>query len=497
MLIGSYTSSYALVIGESKYPEGWSDIASVDADVEYVSSALEDQGFIVVVKKDLSSAAFKAAYEKFIEKYGHEEDARLLFYYVGHADKGCIIPTDTPSPGKDPVGFAKKAIPMESFETWAKTLTAKHALFVFDSCVSGSLFSPAAETAVDSVKLMDVSRLFITAAPSEAGMPERSVFRDHFLIGIGGEADLNGDGCVRGTELGAYLSDTVKKSTRNGQLPGCYKLRDQRFSGGDFLFSVPAEQPPSIGSMVFVRGGRFWMGEAIDLRRGLTMPDNPLTSVQLSSFLICRYEVTKDEYFGLKEGPFQPKRGGRPAYQMTWFEAVEFCNKLSEREGLQKVYTITDKNVTADFAATGFRLPTEAEWEYAARGGQAWKSQNFTYSGSDASDDVAWHTENSGDSPHPVGQKAPNALDLYDMSGNLWEWCWDWYQEDYYKGRRAYLLIDKYHVIDPPGPEEGGYRVKRGGGYRHVERNARTVYRFRWFPERSSNDCGFRVLRRF
>ena len=163
-----------------------------------------------------------------------------------------------------------------------------------------------------------------------------------------------------------------------------------------------------------------------------------------------------------------------PVENVTWFEAVEFCNKLSEREGFTKVYTINGDDVAADFSKNGYRLPTEAEWEYACRAGTT-----GDYNGDIG--DAAWDEANSYDRTHEVGKKAANAWKLHDMHGNVWEWCWDWY--------------GAYDDAKPKGPEEGYNRVSRGGGWIYEEEYLRSSYRGVSTPDDSDGVLGFRIVR--
>ena len=163
---------------------------------------------------------------------------------------------------------------------------------------------------------------------------------------------------------------------------------------------------------------------------------------------------------------------------MSWYDAVAFCNKLSEREGLSTVYKINGNNVTAELNTKGYRLPTEAEWEYVAKGGGASGSLavNAVYAGSANLADVAWYSGNSGYRTHPVGQKKPNALGLYDMAGNVWEWCWD--------------IFGNY----PSGSQRD--RVFRGGGWDGGVRGLRSANRLNNVPGNRIHSLGFRLARR-
>jgi formylglycine-generating enzyme required for sulfatase activity len=175
-------------------------------------------------------------------------------------------------------------------------------------------------------------------------------------------------------------------------------------------------------------------------------------------------EVTQAQYEAVMgTNPSHFKGATNPVEEVTWNDATEFCKKLSEK------------------TRQAVRLPTEAEWEYACRAGG-----NTGFSFGDADDrlgDYAWYRANSGDTTHPVAQKKPNAWGLYDMHGNVWEWCADWYG-DYPKGA----------VTDPQGPAAGTARVLRGGGWSSDPTYCRSALRRGSSPGRRSGDFGFRVV---
>ncbi len=214
--------------------------------------------------------------------------------------------------------------------------------------------------------------------------------------------------------------------------------------------------------MTLVEPGSFEMGS----EDGLSS-ERPVHTVSITKpFYMAKYLVTFEHYdeFCAETGSARRSdqdmgRESRPAL-VKWTEAVKYCNWLSERAGLTSCYSGAALATRCDFAASGYRLATEAEWEYAARGGS--RSLGYAYAGSDNPDDVAWYIENSDIITHPVGQKEPNELGLYDMSGNQWEWCWDWYQKKYYESSPS---------SDPIGPElaSTGFRdtikVVRGGNF--------------------------------
>ncbi|MDR2869166.1 MAG: formylglycine-generating enzyme family protein [Deferribacteraceae bacterium] len=212
--------------------------------------------------------------------------------------------------------------------------------------------------------------------------------------------------------------------------------------------------------------------------------EKPPHKVTVSSFHIGKYEVTQREWTAIMgNNPSNFKGEELPVEQVSWLDVIEYCNKRSLAEGLTPVYSGRGNDITADWSANGYRLPTEAEWEYAAGGGN--KSQlAMTYSGSNNVDAVGWYSGNSGNRTHTIASKQANELGIYDMSGNIWEWVWDWYGE--YSGREQ---------VDPVGPVSGDYRVFRGGSWYNDATILRSADRDGYDPSLRYYALGFRVVR--
>jgi formylglycine-generating enzyme required for sulfatase activity len=238
--------------------------------------------------------------------------------------------------------------------------------------------------------------------------------------------------------------------------------------------------------MILLEGGTFNMG-----RIGSAYLDElPVHDVTLKSFYISKFETTVSEYkaFCVAVG-FPPPTGNDelPAHNISWQEAVMYANWLSGVNGLKPCYEITREkkffNVKFDVSANGFRLPTEAEWEYAARGGN--KTKYTAYSGSDDAAEVSWNLM-SGNKIHKVGQKKPNELGIFDMSGNCMEWCWDIYDAGYYK------ISPK---DNPLGSESGTSRVCRGGNYMSTAETSRVTSRINYETHYKDDAMGLRLAR--
>lgn len=197
--------------------------------------------------------------------------------------------------------------------------------------------------------------------------------------------------------------------------------------------------------LILVEGGTFQMGSENRWKN-----ERPVHTVTISyDYYISKYEVTYDLYeqYARETKSRRPSldvkiRGQRPVEGVNWFDAIKFSNWLSIKEGLTPVYDIKGNLTTCDFTANGYRLPTEAEWEFAARGGK--KSKGFLHAGSNNPDEVAWYEDNANSEYHSVGLKQPNELGIHDMNGNMWEWCWDWYDPTYYS---------RSPILDPKGPK--------------------------------------------
>jgi len=255
-----------------------------------------------------------------------------------------------------------------------------------------------------------------------------------------------------------------------------------------------------INDMVFVSGGTFQMGS-----NSLTGNEEskPVNTVRVDDFYLSKYEVTQHEWGKHMPALYYQDYGtgsNYPVYFVSWYEVLAYSNKRSIAEGLNPCYSINGNtnpdvwgtipatpnklwdNVGCNWDANGYRMPTEAEWEYAAGGGK--NRHGYKFSGSEDYLKVAWMEENSGDKLHEVGKKEPNELGLYDMSGNLYEWCWDWYQE--------------YPDITQPistGPSTGIFRVERGGGWDRGVNACKIVSRYYFKPSVSYGGIGVRIAR--
>jgi formylglycine-generating enzyme required for sulfatase activity len=254
---------------------------------------------------------------------------------------------------------------------------------------------------------------------------------------------------------------------------GCKRKEPQ--DSGQMSTSKPGEIKAESGvEMVLLPGGRFTMGDKSQV-------DAPPHQVTVSPFYIDKYLVTQEQYERvMADNPSRWKGPKNPVEQVRWSDAVRYCNKRSVSENLKPCYDLNTWQ--CDSTADGYRLPTEAEWEYACRAG----TETAYFFGSDASKltDYAWMDENSGGRPHPVGQKPPNPWGLYDMHGNVWQWCNDFYKVDYYQ---------ESPEENPRGPKDGETKVVRGGAWKFSAESCRSGYRYNEDPGYSDVCFGYDI----
>ena len=217
--------------------------------------------------------------------------------------------------------------------------------------------------------------------------------------------------------------------------------------------------------MVFIPGGEFIMGD----RKGED-DEKPTHKVKISAFYMDKYEVTQKAYESLMgKNPAKFKGPNKPVEQISWLGAVRYCNMRSLREGFTACYD--PQTMECNYQANGYRLPTEAEWEYACRAGT---DTRYCF-GNDSSKLklYSWFKDNAHKSTHPVGQKKPNPWGLFDIHGNVWEWCNDYYNKDYYSKSRA---------VDPCGHPTGQERALRGGSWANTADSCRCAARYKENP---------------
>jgi formylglycine-generating enzyme required for sulfatase activity len=563
-----YQGSYALVVGNGNY-KNWGPLRGALQDVKEVAEALTRQGFTVTLKTDMTHDEFMSALNDFVLVSGNSYENRLLLYYAGHGytetisndeELGYLVMVDAPAdPKKDRVGFSKSSVDMETLVTQAKKIRAKHVLFMFDSCFSGTLLNPRAQLIPQSItdKVRNPVRQFITAGQFKETVPDHSVFKQAFLDLLEGrDNEPYPDGYITGEELGYYLKNKVPYYNPS-QHPQFGAIRDPRLDKGDFVFLAsgqavvdkpqpviggggtlvaggpgPVSKPkpatgPKIGDIwldpvtgmefVWVSGGSFDMGSP-DGETGRRSNEGPVHPVEVDGFWMGKTEVTVGQFrkfVDAKGKGYQTeaeKEGG--AWGMgsdgIWAkqQGYNWRSPGFSQDANHPVVCVSWNDVhkmlewMSGKGNGRFQLPSEAQWEYACRGGkktarywgdspdmaceygnvgdQTLKSQisNWSYAIHNCSDGYVYTA--------PVGKYKSNKFGLYDMLGNVWEWCEDVYIAD------IYGKSDKKNPIYNSG---GPIRVIRGGSWINVPDYVRCALRDYDDPSRRNYNVGFRLLR--
>ena len=617
-----YNDSYALVIGNGAYPvkNGWNPLPGAVNDVKEVAEVFKRHGFNVTLKIDVTKAEFNKAFSKFIYKSGKDRNNRLLFYYAGHGyttksatgeDLGYLVMLDTPHP-ENAAEFDLYSVDMVKFVSDSKKIHAKHVLFMFDSCFSGTVLNLRNRVTPSHItdRIKNPVRQFITAGRADEPVPDKSEFKKAFLNLLEGRVEEpTPDGYLTGVELGDYLYRTVPKFSQ-GQHPQHGKIHDQQLNTGDFVFVLPqndrdvnendgveldtmatlnitsnpsgaavyidgtfigitpvpgyqidtgvrlekqvnvglelsgyksrvkkiilkgsqlfpwnvdlekmereSEPPkptPSIpqtivkddivlneearspssnipqtvlgkdgAPMVLIPAGEFQMGH-----NGNTTT-SPVHTVYADAFYMDVHEVTVGQY-----NQFVRATGHPSPPLPDWASA----SPLNSRDR-HPIVNVTWHDAMAYAKWAGKRLPTEAEWEKASRGGlegqrypwgnappdgtqcnfadqnlsKVWDSERTVQiakhpikkAGDDWSDkyidDGYAHTA-------PVGSYPPNGYGLYDMAGNVWEWCFDAHDENFYANSPRRNPIASIIIRDAENNRVtvNDLRVARGGSW--------------------------------
>ena len=600
----SYSESYALIVGNGNYTNGWDPLDGTLKDVKEVAAALEKHGFNVTLKTDLKKIDFDTVFEAFIRN-GEDKDSRLLFYYAGHGHTetlrtgeklGYLIMVDSPRPTTSGKIDGSKNVDMESLVTQAKRIDALHVLYMFDSCFSGSILNarniPHPPAIQDSVKYP--VRQFITAGRADEPVPDYSRFKRAFLDLLEGKVDEPiPDGYITGEELGLYLKNAVSKYNP-AQTPQYGKINDPNLNKGDFVFVLPLGKlkligtfavtntwslgtkplPPSettaalslrsepSGVTVYindVRVGRTpltkyeigargqdeepvtvrlehdgYNSEELTLKPGketgwlnTSQPDTrifgkdggemalipagefqmgsndsrafhdekPVHTVYLDAFYMDVHEVTNAQYKKFVDANPQWGKDRIPGryHDGDYLEHWTGNNYLLGK-GNHPVVSVSWYGAMAYAQWAGKRLPTEAEWEKAARGGLV--GQKYPW-GNSIDSSKANYNQNVRNTT-PVGSYPPNGYGLHDMAGNVWEWCLDAYDGNFYRNsprRNPIAGAGSIAHVANNFTNVKSSRVLRGGSWVNSPVYLRAANRGRHSPTGSSNSDGFRCAR--
>ena len=500
-----YNESYALVVGNGSYTNGWEPLDGLLKDVRDVATALEKHGFTVTLKTNLKKPDFDTAFETFIRK-GAGKDNRLLFYYAGHGhteidkqtgkESGYLVMVDSPMPMAIGKIDGDQNVSIQSLAEGAKQIEALHVLYLFDSNFSDRVFDaqnrPQPCTVQESVKYP--VRQFITAGRADEPMPNSSRFKAAFLDLLEGRvAEPIPDGYITGEELGLYLNHHVPVY-KHIQTPQYGKINDPKFNRGDFVFVSLGGQTATgkeinwlkqiVGKdgakMAPILAGEFKMGSS----DSDTSPDEgPVHTVYLDAFYMDIHEVTNAQYKKFVDAnPEWGKIHRYSKYHDNHYLKHWHGNSYPSGKGNYPVIYVHWYAAMAYAEWAGKRLPTEAEWEKAARGGLA--GQKFLWAGSH---------RNRGRGT-PVRIYAPNPYGLYGMLDQLWEWCLDEYDHHFYKNSPRENPIARSNHVQPKNDwiNATRHRVYRRAswhpGYVRVSDRPHT------YPELADYYIGFRCV---
>jgi len=536
---------YAVFFYVTDFQPGWAKLPETAPEAQQLKTELATNfGFLGELVANPTRQQILDKIKAYNDRLTANDQVLFFFsmhgYYDPASDLGYIVAAD----GLANDEYHSSWIDYNSLRPYFAKCKAKHVLVALDACYSGSFGSrnksgperPAYAEGADCATKIGATfryagRQYVCSGNKDAKTPAKSLFAAKFLEGLRKGPDA--DGLLYFDDLAYWLGKVKNPEPENGYFHG-------HEAAGDFVFvrknacatapptetgqtpsaadqdktlwrqaqstntveayrkylrecslclynedaeaaivrgkptvpaetKKPAETRPDDG-LLLVQGGTFTMGCTSEQGSDCTADEKPAHQVTLSDFYIGKYEVTQALWRSVM-GSDPPKLIFKgcdqcPVERVSWGEVQEFLTKLNAKTGRQ------------------YRLPTEAEWEYAARGGQ--KSQGYKYAGSDTIDEVAWYSSNANNKTHAVGGKKANEQGLFDMSGNVWEWCSDWYG-----------TYSSSTQTNPAGPTTGSGRVYRGGSWRNDSQFARVANRRNLGPTFRGSDLGFRLARTF
>lgn len=523
---------FALLIGNNEY-SGITNLKNPVNDATDMAAALRRLGFVVEVLTNANQVQIEEAVVQLGRNLSSSKDAIGVFFFAGHGvqsgGQNYLIPSNTSVVSE--AFLRSRAVASQAVLDTLAAAGNRVNVVILDACRDnpyGWNRSSARGLALIGVQPPSSMIVYATSAGSAAedGDGRNGVFTGELLRHIETPGlDIS--------EIFRLTGASVRQKTNGQQIPAIYNQFFDRCVLQDSDITVDAitaatenvlpdynsvAEVPSVSSVDAVTAAFANvqpLEESIPMVRviGGTYRMDSSIYTTVDSFYMARTEITQAQWQRVMgtdvvrqrdmANPSWAMRGQSdtlPMYYVSWYEALVFCNRQSMQEGLTPVYSLsgfTDPDlwgaipsgsndalwdlVQADWQANGYRLPTEAEWEYAARGGML--ARGTPYAGSSDATNIGWINANSNRRPHLVGTKQANELGLYDMCGNLWEWCWDWYG-DSFEG-------DK----NPRGPDSGVYRVKRGGSWDDYESGATVFTRYTENPHARYDFNGFRVVR--